>query len=274
MRKLFWDVENLPDIAQTFTLYNTNIPHNNIIESQSLISIAWKWSDEKRIHLTSIIDNLKRFKRNVYDDYHVTKTFHKVLQTDESFVLIAHNGDRFDLPKMNAAFIKHGLSPIPDRQTIDTLKVARKYFRFDSNRLDYLSRFLNVGEKMDTGGMELWNNIVQVKYPEVGKASNLALAIKATNKMGRYNKRDVKLLEGVYNKLLPFMHKHPNTLVYDNEVHGCTKCGSKDYYFYGFRYLISRKYQRYWCKKCNAPFDPPASLRQYFSIISPSDCTG
>ena len=92
------------------------------------------------------------------------------MNTDESFVLLAHNGDKFDIKKFNAACIKHDLPPVQERQTIDTLKQARKHFRFDSNRLDYLGRFLEVGEKMETGGYTLWNDIVQAKYPEVGKA--------------------------------------------------------------------------------------------------------
>jgi hypothetical protein len=42
---------------------------------------------------------------------------------------------------------------MPSPKTIDTLKWARKYFNFNSNKLDYIAKYLGVGQKMDTGGL-------------------------------------------------------------------------------------------------------------------------
>lgn len=258
-----FDVENLPNIASTWTLYDTRISHNNIIENQSLISIAWQWLDEKTTHSVSLIDDPKRFKRNIYDDYYVAREFHKVLSTDQPFVLLAHNGDRFDIRKFNTACIKHGLEPVPERQTIDTLKQARKHFRFDSNRLDYLGRLLEVGEKMETGGYQLWNDIVQAKYPEVGKYPDLDKATQAVKKMVRYNKKDVTLLIDVFEKLKPYINI-PNYVLYSGQVVGCTKCGSQDFAFKEWRYNKSKRKRRYYCKTHKGRFDVPDSLQKYY----------
>ena len=260
---LCFDVENLPNIASTWTLYDTRISHNNIIENQSLICIAWQWVGKKRTYCTSISDDKKRFEKNIYDDYHVVKEFHKVLNTDKSFVLLGHNSDRFDIRKFNTAAIKHGFEPVPERQSIDTLKQARKYFRFDSNRLDYLGRFLEVGEKLETGGYQLWNDIVQAKYPEVGKNPDLELAYKSVSKMMDYNKNDVRLLLKVFDKLKPYI-KIPNHTLYSGKVARCTKCGSQDFNTKGWRYNMATRRRRYYCHTCKSNFDVPFSHQKYY----------
>ena len=260
---LAWDVENLPNIASTWTLYDTRISHNNIIENQSLISIAWKFLSKGKVESVSITDDLKRFKKNIYDDYHVVREFHKVLNVDKPFVLLAHNGDRFDVRKFNTACIKHGFEPVPERQSIDTLKQARKHFKFDSNRLDYLGRFLEVGEKLETGGMSLWNDIVQAKYPEVGKRPDSKKAIEAVKKMVKYNKQDVKLLIDVFEKLKPYINL-PTYTVYSGQVVGCTKCGSQDFRFADWRYRKSTRKRRYYCKSHKGRFDVPDGLQKYY----------
>ena len=265
MKILFFDVENLPNIVNTFTLFNTSIPHTNIIENQSIISIAWKWGGQKKIYCSSIIDDMTRFKKNVYDDYVPVKRFHEILNTADSFCLCGHNSRNFDLKKLNTAFIKHGLEPTQERQMIDTLTAARRYFRFDSNRLDYLARFLKVGEKLETGGYQLWLNILQSKYPEIGHTPDIQLSIASVKKMCRYNKVDVAITEKCYEKLKPFINNHPNYALYNKEQLVCIKCGSTDIIKAGWRYMKSHRYQRYACKDCKSKFDPPNKLREAYA---------
>jgi hypothetical protein len=75
---------------------------------------------------------------------------------DETDVIVAHNGDRLDIKKSNAWFIAYGLKPPSPYITIDTLKIARKYFAFASNKLSDLSRFLKVGKMLEHTGIALW----------------------------------------------------------------------------------------------------------------------
>ena len=154
MRILEWDIESLPSIVWTFTHFKTNISHKAIIENQSLICIGWKWYGQKKTYLTSITDDHERLKANVYDDYHVTKTFREILDTPEPFVMMGHNLKNFDVKKFNTSCIRNGFDPVPERQVIDTLLVARRHFRFESNRLDFVCRTLGIGEKRETGGQQ------------------------------------------------------------------------------------------------------------------------
>ena len=74
---------------------------------------------------------------------------------DEADIIIAHNGDRFDLRKIKARFLSNGIMPPMPYKTIDTLKVARKEFALTSNKQDYITKLLGVQEKLDTD-FQLW----------------------------------------------------------------------------------------------------------------------
>ena len=268
MKILAYDVENLPMITNTWGLFGQNINHKNIIEHASIISVAWGFVGETKINLTSIADCKSRLERNIYDDYHPVAQFHKVLNSNEEFVLLAHNGDQFDTKKLNTAFLRHNLPPVNPRQSIDTLKEARRLFRIDSNRLDYIARFLGVGEKMDTGGQDLWNNILQWKYPEYGTKPNKALALSALTYMGKYNKHDIVILKRVFEKMRNRI-KIPNALLYSPQAGSlrCPDCLGAKFVTKGFRYTGISKIPRYRCLSCKRMFTQrTASYRTDFRI--------
>ena len=73
----------------------------------------------------------------------------------------------------------------------------------------------------------------------------------AWEEMKKYNIQDIKILEEVYYKMLPFMTRHPNMGVYaEKDVIVCPKCGSENSQRRGFAYTNVGKYQRYKCMDC------------------------
>lgn len=213
-------------VAAVWSLYPDSIQHDAIIQDWYIICAAWKWLGDKRTGYVSGAGP---------DDKAVVERLHKLLS--EADVLVAHNGDRFDLPKFNARAIKHGLEPIPPIPSVDTLKHARRLFKFSSNRLDYIAQFLGVGKKMDTP-KGLWMRALQ------GDA-------KAIKTMVRYCRVDVDVLEGVYLKLRGYMTGHPNWNVY-SDGEGCSNCGSTEIVRNGVRYTKTGSYPRYKCSSCGA----------------------
>jgi uncharacterized protein YprB with RNaseH-like and TPR domain len=134
--------------------------------------------------------------------------------------IVAHNGDRFDLKWVRTRALYHGIDVMPFVKTIDTLKWAKKYFNFNSNKLDYIAKLLQVGAKMDTGGLDLWKDIVFRKDME-------ALA-----KMVEYCKMDVEVLEAVFNKLNSYLAPQHNYAVqHGGEKYECPECGGTNFYF-------------------------------------------
>lgn len=233
---LFFDIENSPNKAYVWQLW-TEVVSDNMIESPwFMLCYGAKWLHEKKVMSSALIDFSTEYKKDPENDKKVLEKLWKLL--NEADIVIAHNAVKFDVRKTNARFIMNGMPPPSPYKIVDTLKVARKYFFFTSNKLDNLGKYLGVGEKMDTGGFKLWTGCM------AGKKS-------AWKKMVAYCKRDVILLEKIYKKLLPYMSTHPNLGNYvDSESQSCPKCGSEKLVKEGFTYTNVAKYQQYSCKGC------------------------
>lgn len=106
-------------------------------------------------------------------------------------ICIAHNGDRFDIKKINARFLFHGLPPPRPYKTIDTLKISRRNFGLSSHRQDDIGKFAGTGRKLKTD-KDLWLDCIKGKK-------------KALKQMKFYNAQDVVLLEKNYRKFLPWI---------------------------------------------------------------------
>lgn len=226
-----YDLETSLNIVSAFSLFNKMpLPHSSIMQERTLICGSWKDLGKKKIY--SVCVNAK----DVTDDKAVVKAVHKMLS--ESDAAVAHFGDAFDMKMFNTRAIKHGLDPIHNVIQIDTYKMAKAKFRFNSNRLDYLGEYLEVGKKIKTDH-ELWIRCL------LGEA-------KALKEMVTYNRQDVNLLEKVYLKLRAW-HKIPQvnqTLWGDGTRDVCESCGSKHINYRGYERTKQRKYRAYQCQDC------------------------
>lgn len=233
MKILLWDIETSPLAVNTWNLWPKFISHEAIIHEWNIITAAWKWYGEKRVHAVAIDPVSPR------DDKAVVSALHAALSSAD--VIIAHYGDKFDFPKLKARALFHGLPPLPPIKTIDTKKVASQVFGFTCNRLDYLGRLMGVGKKLPTD-LDLWLSV-------------MAGDEKALARMVRYNKQDVVLLEEVYKRLRPYMTNHPNEALY-GEIACCPVCGSQKFKKQGVKFNRTRAMQQYQCQAdgCRAWF--------------------
>ncbi len=201
---LFWDIETSPIQVNTWSLWPNSISHESIIKDFTIICGAWKKLGNKTVHAVSIT--------KPYHDKQVVKQLRDALA--EADVLVGHNADKFDIKKFNTRLIFHGLDPLPNIPTVDTLKMVKKVAAFSSNRLDYLSKQLTGQGKIHVD-YELWLRIMKGDK-------------KALKEMVEYNKVDVIRLEEVYLKLLPYAKSHPHIGVINGEHRhlSCPTCGS------------------------------------------------
>lgn len=225
---------------RTFSLYgNEAISHKAIQQDWWIHCVGYKWLGTRGSKVLSTHQNKKLFKSDhTYDGLVIIK-FYDILK--EADLVIGHNLDKFDLKKLNTRFIYHGLDPIIMPPSVDTLKMARKYFKFSSNRLDYLAEFLIGDCKMKTES-GLWERAFQGDY-------------KATKKMAEYCKQDINITEQVYLKLRPYMHNHPHMakiMGYNTRKNAmCPACGSKDNKRDGKQKLKPGIYQYHKCLSCD-----------------------
>lgn len=188
LKVLIYDIETSYNIVKSWRVgYNLNINPSDILAERKIICVSWKWLGEDTVY------NLQW--DGMQDDYSLLANFIPVL--NEADLIVAHNGDRYDLKFIKTRALIHGLPMLIDYPQFDTLKVAKKKFMFNSNKLDYISEYLGFGNKIKTS-MELWDDIILRSCPE------------AMTKMVAYCDMDVILLEKVYNKLVswenPKMH--------------------------------------------------------------------
>lgn len=228
----------LLDLELTFAIYyaypskrEQYLSDRNIMHGQFCTCAAWKWHDEVSTYVVKITDDEKQFKKDFRNDLVVAKKLHEIMTLAD--VIVAHNGDSFDIKHANALFIKHGLGPIPDRKSIDTLKIARKYFAFPGNSLDSLSkRFGSTGKNKKPD----WYKMTD------GDATEINIAAK-------YCKNDVKELEVIFVKLKPYIKNYP-AIRTKKLIENCEVCESTMLQNKGLDFNGTKQYQRIKCMEC------------------------
>jgi predicted RNA-binding Zn-ribbon protein involved in translation (DUF1610 family)/DNA polymerase elongation subunit (family B) len=224
MNILYFDLENTPIFGTSWSTYQTNLL--SIEKDSELLSVAYKINDGP----TDVMS------RRLYTERQLAKKLWKLF--DNADVIVAQNGDAFDIKVANKFFVKYKLKPPSPYKTVDTLKLARKYFKFPSNKLDYLAEAILGGRKLSTGGIDLWFKCM--------KGDKDALI-----QMEKYNVHDVDLLYDLYHAIKQWHTGHPNHNVFNGTTHQCPNCGGNTQKR-GFMVTRADKYQRYQCTSCGA----------------------
>ena len=229
-RRLFFDIETSPNIGLFWEAgYKKNIDYSNIIQERAIICICYKWEEEKEVY--SLQWDSKQ------SDKAMLQKFIEVANVADE--LVGHNGDKFDLAWIRTRCLFHHIDMFPTYTTIDTLKIARSKFKFNSNRLNYIADFLGLGQKIKTE-YSLWKDIL-LKKDKV-----------AMDKMIKYCKKDVVLLEKVFVELRS--HISPKThygVIFGEDRGTCPECGS-DELIRANKVVTARGLVRiqYQCKTC------------------------
>lgn len=231
-RIAFFDIETAPIQAFVWEMFEANVLH--VIRPTYMLCYSLKWADKKSIKTRRLCDY-----PGYSEDMHCDKALVTELHADMSAadIIIGHNGDAFDIKKANARFAVHGLPPPPPRKTVDTLKISRKNFKFDSNKLDNIGRYLKVGHKTPNMSKDVWLGCMDGDH-------------KAWAKMGRYNAQDVRLLEAVHNRISGWDNNYPDLRAYTGESgHSCPNCLSTNVHSKGSYVVQRRRYQRFQCQE-------------------------
>lgn len=207
IKRLFFDIETSPMIAYTWRVgWKINLNTDNIIEDWRIICISYKWEGDDKVHTL-------KWDKNKCDKKLLTKFIKIANQADE---IIAHNGDRFDIKKIRTRCIFHRIPMFPKYRSLDTLKKARGNFSFNSNRLDYIAKFLGVGAKLEHEGFQMW-----VKCMQGDK--------QALKDMIKYCEMDIIVLEDVYNELKDYVkHNTHSAVINGGYKHECPNCSNED----------------------------------------------
>jgi hypothetical protein len=229
MKILAIDIETSPNLADVWGLWNQNISLSQLRESSRTMCFGAKFIGERKSFFFSEF-------HNGYSD--MVAAAHDLMSTAD--VLVHWNGKKFDVPTLNKEILLEDLAPPAPFKELDLMLECRKHFRFPSNKLDYVANILGLGSKVKHEGHILWQKCL------TGDKD-------AWRKMKTYNMQDVYLLEGIYNKTLPWLN-HPHRGLYAGIETSCPNCPSADSRREGYAYLETGKYQRYQCLGCGKWF--------------------
>ena len=229
------DIETAPMLSWHWGLFKQNIAIGQIHQDWYMLCWAAKWHGKKKIFKHALWHYCPRGGDLKEQEIFLLEALWDLL--DEADIVVGHNGDRFDVAKINAKFYEYGFTPPSPFKIVDTLKVARSHFGFSSNRLDYIAKLKSFGQKLKTD-FDLWLDVMNgVK--------------KECKRMMDYNVQDVILLEEVYTSMLPWITNHPNVAVWsDDESTVCPGCGSDSIHFRGYSHTNAGKYRRFVCNDC------------------------
>jgi DNA polymerase elongation subunit (family B) len=205
-KRLFFDIETSPNVVMSWRVgYKIQLSYDNIVEERAIICICYKWEDDEKVHYLTWKDGC---------DKKMLEKFVKVAK--QASEIVGHNSDRFDIKWVRTRCLFHRIPLFPSWKPVDTLKMSRGGFLFNSNRLDYIGQFLGVGQKMETGGFGLWK--------EVLKGNKEALKT-----MVVYCQEDVRLLERVFTEMEDYTKHHTHVAVMEGGFKfQCPRCSSTE----------------------------------------------
>lgn len=226
-RILTIDIESKPMQVYTWSLWDQHTGIDQIVDHGGMICFAAKWMGEKEVLF--------------YSEYeHGYQTMlekaHELLS--EADIVITYNGDRYDIKKLNQAFMLAKMSPTKPFKSIDLLKTNKTRFDLPSRKLDYLVRQSGVGAKVKHTGFDLWLDCM-AGDPVAWKL------------MEKYNRQDVKVTEKAYLRLLPWMTNAPHHGMFTKDEFSCPYCGAKKLTRTGETHTNVQSYALYECGNCH-----------------------
>ena len=226
-RVLTLDVECSANLVYAFGLRDQNIGLSQIVEHGKMISFAAKWYRDDNVIYKSVHDDGE-------DD--MLQTLWELL--DEADILCTFNGVSFDNKVIRRALLLAGFPPPTPWKDVDLLRIARKQFRFTSNKLQNLCYELGLPLKVETGGFDLWKRCAE------GDAQ-------AWKEMRFYNMNDVVVTEKLMDRMRPWLTGLHHGLWSDADS-TCTNCGSDKLSKIDGKTVKANvtAYQAYRCTKC------------------------
>jgi len=197
---LVWDAETTPNIGFFWRAgFKITILPQAIIKERQICVIGYKWlGDEKARSFT--------WGKDADEESLVRKA---VALLDRARYSVAHFGDSFDQPWLRSRAMYYGIPMAPHYVTVDTKKLFSRYTYMNSNKLDYLGQYFDLGRKISTS-YSLWARITSENHQP------------SLREMARYCRQDVDMLSDLWEYARPWFPA-PDSIARD--IAHCPHCG-------------------------------------------------
>ena len=207
---LVYDIETSRTTAKVWWTGKQYVNHKSLKSEPAIISISWKWLGEDKIFALT------------WDKNHCDKAMLKefLVEYNCADMIIGQNNDRFDNRWVNARAMKHNLDINTFVKSFDIMKQTKRLFRLPSYSMDYITKYLNVENKLVHEGLHMWDMIEDGSEEEQKEY---------LQKMIDYNIGDIVSTEAMYVRLRKYMgHKVHFGTLYGGEKWTSPSDGSRD----------------------------------------------
>jgi len=229
-----FDIETTLGQYWGFRLGEQNVDWTRIKKEPVICCICWSINGGK---VQSLTFDMSKFDLNSYDDksdFDLVSKFVKVLNTAD--LAIAHNSP-FDIGFIRSRVLKHKLPDIAP-VLIDDTYLKTKRIGTQSHKLDYLLRYLGIGQKRQHSGMDMWKAVSTKDKRQL-------------REMVKYCEDDVRGLNKLYAYIKPYIKSSLNLSVFYGKPDICPQCSGEDtIQRRGFHRTQKGKFQRYQCTSC------------------------
>ncbi len=209
-RVMIYDIETSRTTAKVWWTGKQFVGHKSLQSEPAIISISWKWLGEDKIHALT------------WDENHCDKKMLQefLVEYNSADMIIGQNNDRFDNRWVNARAMKHNLDVDTHIKSFDIMKQTKRLFRLPSYSMDYITKYLNVENKLTHEGLHMWDMIEE---------GNKAQQKEYLQKMVDYNVGDIVSTEAMYIRLRKYMgHKVHFGVLNGEEKWTCPIDGSRN----------------------------------------------
>jgi uncharacterized protein YprB with RNaseH-like and TPR domain len=133
-----------------------------------------------------------RWRRGIRgDDKELVKQVCKLVRDHD--IVVAHNGNRFDIPMLRTRALRWGLAPLKEVKLVDPCNIAFRKFKLRSNSLGRIADYVGISDKKTPLDMSVWADAM------------LNGSRTAMNLIVEHCEADIRVLTGVLEFVKPFV---------------------------------------------------------------------
>lgn len=228
----FWDLNEIKSWA------GKRIHADDVSEWPRTICAAWKWYDSADVEFAAEweVGGYDGFMRQVWEVF------------NDADLIIGHNADRFDARHLMGGWAEMGLPAPSPYKVIDTLKIARGTFAYESNTLDALNKRLGIDSKTDKYDVKIARAAVNGDK-------------EAQETLSAYNRGDIIASEALFDRLRPFAKGIPHLGMWSDDELACPSCGHTMTATGKTVHANVQRYEHLHCPNCGAHARGTARLK-------------
>ena len=220
---LYFDLESSLMGTLTFGIWNQNISGARITKHSHLLSNSWAFNDDEPTGVRLTPDEVR-------DGNDLLVVVDTILAIEKADLIVSFNGKKFDTRLLNTRALYHGLPCPVYPPHLDLMQLAKRSFRFPSNSMQNISKYLGLEGKLSTAGQNLWERCYFWEdYEECDKALEQMLV---------YGLQDISSTRDLHKRLQGWSKNTPNIGLITKEINNvntkdnhellCPHCASSD----------------------------------------------